>query len=58
MKSKTETIRKMVSYLNDEDKDELNRSGYNFTRDFILKTCITLLGKGARYEVNKFRDGM
>lgn len=38
--------------------DELNKSSYNFTRDFILKTCITLLDKGARYEVNKFRDGV
>ncbi|MBC8181412.1 DUF262 domain-containing protein [candidate division KSB1 bacterium] len=37
--------------------DELNRSGYEFTRDFVLKTCLTLLGKGARYDVAKFRDG-
>lgn len=37
--------------------DELNRSGYEFTRDFVLKTCLSLLGKGARYEVAKFRDG-
>lgn len=36
--------------------DELNRTGYDFTRDFILKTCLTLMDKGARYEVNKFRD--
>lgn len=36
--------------------DNLNRTGFNFTRDFILKTCITLLDKGARYEVSKFRD--
>ena len=36
---------------------ELNRDGYGFTRDFILKTCLTLLGKGARYDVAKFRDG-
>ncbi|MEH2395565.1 MAG: DUF262 domain-containing protein [Nostoc sp.] len=38
--------------------DELNRSGYSFTRDFILKTCITLLDKGAQYDINKFRDGV
>lgn len=38
--------------------DELNRSGYSFTRDFILKTCIALLDKGAQYNVNKFRDGV
>ncbi|WP_237362717.1 GmrSD restriction endonuclease domain-containing protein [Vibrio marisflavi] len=37
--------------------DDLNREGYDFTRDFILKTCLTLLGKGARYDVAKFRDG-
>ncbi len=37
--------------------DELNVSGYDFTRDFILKTCLTVLGKGARYDVSKFREG-
>jgi len=37
--------------------DELNKTGYDFTRDFILKTCLSVLGKGARYEVTKFRDG-
>lgn len=36
---------------------ELNKSGYAFSRDFILKTCLTVLEKGARYEVTKFRDG-
>jgi hypothetical protein len=36
---------------------ELNKSGYAFTRDFILKACLSALGKGARYEVTKFRDG-
>ncbi|MBA3017474.1 MAG: DUF262 domain-containing HNH endonuclease family protein [Proteobacteria bacterium] len=35
--------------------DELNIKGFDFTRDFILKTCLTLLGQGARYEVAKFR---
>jgi hypothetical protein len=34
---------------------ELNRHGFAFTRDFVLKTCLTLLGHGARYEVQKFR---
>lgn len=34
---------------------DLNRHGFKFTRDFILKTCLTLLGQGARYEVEKFR---
>lgn len=37
--------------------DDLNKTGYAFDRDFVLKTCLTLLGKGASYEVNKFRDG-
>ena len=36
---------------------ELNKSGYEFTRDFILKACLTVLGKGARYDVTKFCDG-
>lgn len=36
--------------------DEVNRTGYNFTRDFVLKTCLTLLKTGARYNVQKFRD--
>ena len=35
--------------------DELNMQGFAFTRDFILKTCLTLLDQGARYEVTKFR---
>ena len=35
--------------------DELNMHGFAFSRDFILKTCLTLLGQGARYEVAKFR---
>jgi hypothetical protein len=35
--------------------DDLNRHGFSFTRDFILKTCLTLLDQGARYEVDKFR---
>jgi hypothetical protein len=37
--------------------DDLNMQGFFFTRDFILKTCLTLLGQGARYEVGKFRKG-
>ncbi len=35
---------------------ELNISGYEFTRDFVMKTCLVLLGKGAAYDVKKFRD--
>lgn len=33
----------------------LNNHGFAFTRDFVLKTCLTLLDQGARYEVGKFR---
>lgn len=35
--------------------DQLNSHGFAFPRDFVLKTCLTLLGQGARYEVSKFR---
>ncbi len=50
------------SWEDAEDKLEdllevLNKTGYKFTRDFILKTCLTLVGKGAKYDVAKFRDG-
>jgi hypothetical protein len=39
--------------------DDLNRHGFDFDRDFVLKTCLVLLGQGARYEVSKFRkDGV
>lgn len=34
---------------------DLNRTGFAYTQDFVLKTCLTLLEKGARYEVDKFR---
>lgn len=36
---------------------KLNASGFDYDRDFVLKSCLTMLGKGARYEVGKFRDG-
>jgi hypothetical protein len=35
--------------------EDINRTGYKFSRDFILKTCLVLLNKGARYDVEKFR---
>ena len=35
--------------------DSLNARGFSFDRDFVLKTCLVLLGQGARYEVAKFR---
>ena len=36
--------------------DDLNKTGYEFSRDFVLKTCLTIFGKGAAYKVEKFRD--
>ena len=43
----------------DEKMDDLlgalNAHGFGFDRDFVLKTCLVLLGEGARYEVQKFR---
>lgn len=38
--------------------DTLNKTGYAFDRDFVLKTCLTLLDNGARYDVRKFRNGV
>lgn len=35
--------------------DSLNAPGFDFDRDFVLKTCLVLLGQGSRYEVEKFR---
>ncbi len=35
--------------------ESLNAHGFAFDRDFVLKTCLVLLGEGARYEVPKFR---
>lgn len=43
---------------NDEMEDlleSLNRHGFAFDRDFVLKTSLTVLNQGARYEVEKFR---
>jgi uncharacterized protein with ParB-like and HNH nuclease domain len=36
--------------------DSVNKTGYKFSRDFVLKTCLVLLKKGARYNVDKFRE--
>jgi hypothetical protein len=36
---------------------DLNKTGFEFDRDFVLKTCLSVLGKGARYQVDRFRDG-
>lgn len=35
--------------------ESLNRYGFSFDRDFVLKTCLVLLRQGAAYEVQKFR---
>src|SRR5579864_159153 len=35
--------------------DSLNRHGFDFDRDFVLKASLTVLNQGARYEVEKFR---
>lgn len=39
----------------DELLEDLNRTGYKFDRDFILKISLVLLNKGAKYEIEKFR---
>src|SRR5579859_578407 len=49
--------------LADEQMNELlaslNKHGFAFDRDFALKTCLVVVGQGARYEVQKFRkDGI
>lgn len=36
---------------------DLNKDGFDFGRDFILKTCLVIFDKGAAYKVEKFRDG-
>lgn len=36
--------------------EALNKTGYNFNRDFVLKTCLSIFNKGAAYNVEKFRD--
>lgn len=40
----------------DDLLDELNKVGYEFSRDFVLKTCLVILKKGAAYNVQKLRD--
>jgi uncharacterized protein with ParB-like and HNH nuclease domain len=36
--------------------EDLNKTGFAFNRDFVLKTCLSILNKGAAYKVEKFRD--
>lgn len=36
--------------------EKLNRQGYLFTKDFILKSCLSIFKKGASYNVDKFKD--
>lgn len=59
---KSDLLFSLLSSTWDEANDEmeeiltdLNRHGFAFQRDFVLKTCLTLLDMGARYEVDKFR---
>ena len=33
----------------------LNKQGFSFSRDFVLKTALVVHGHGARYEIEKFR---
>jgi hypothetical protein len=35
--------------------ESLNRHGFSFDRDFVLKTCLVLLNERAGYDVKKFR---
>ena len=39
----------------DDLLESVNKHDFKFDRDFVLKTCLVLLGHGARYEVKKFR---
>lgn len=39
----------------DDLLESLNKHGFAFDRDFVLKTSLAVLGQGARYEVQKFR---
>jgi len=36
--------------------DDLNVHGFKFKRDFILKLCLILFNKGARFDIIKFRN--
>jgi len=35
--------------------EDLNKTGYKFDRDFILKICLVVLDQGAKYDIEKFR---
>ncbi|PTY02061.1 hypothetical protein DB346_10070 [Verrucomicrobia bacterium LW23] len=37
--------------------EDVNKGDFEFDRDFVLKCCLSILGKGAKYDVDKFRDG-
>jgi hypothetical protein len=60
---KTELLFSIIkSFWSDADEEiqvlinSLNADGFNFDKDFILRTCLVLLGRGAQYRVEKFRD--
>lgn len=41
----------------EELSGRINKHGlFHFDKDFVLKTALTLIGSGAKYEVNKFKD--
>lgn len=40
----------------DEFLVELNDNRFKFSRDFVIKVAMTLLGQGAKYDVGKLRD--
>ena len=51
----------VASWEDAEDKitellEDLNRTGYNFHRDFIIKLCLVLLNTGSKYEIKKLKD--
>jgi uncharacterized protein DUF262/uncharacterized protein DUF1524 len=40
----------------DQFVSEVNDNRFDFSRDFVLKTAMTVLDKGAKYDVDKLRD--
>ena len=36
--------------------EDLNRTGYDFHRDFIIKLCLVLLNEGSKYDIKKLKN--
>lgn len=36
--------------------EDLNKNGYDFERDFIIKLCLVLTNNGSKYDVRKLKD--